>query len=121
MMVTLPFCKMHALGMIKVTRAPFLLPPGLSTNMIYRTNILPLTHHSSPQIMLSLGPSLVALTCLLKIFIRSTLPTSEKPLHQVPLFPESPLATLVFKILYIQTHEVQWTHLPTLIHLKNVE
>ena len=46
-MVTLPFCKMPALGMIKVTRAPFLLPPGLSTNMIPRTFILPLTHHMS--------------------------------------------------------------------------
>ena len=33
-MVTVSFCKMPALCMIKDTRAPFLLPPGLSTNMI---------------------------------------------------------------------------------------
>ena len=95
MMVTLPLCKMHALGMIEVTRAPFLLPSGLSANMIPRTIILPLTHDMSPQIMLPLGPSLVALACLLKSFTLSTLPTSENPHQQVPSFAESPLATLV--------------------------
>ena len=61
-MDTLPFCKTPGLGMIKAKRTPFLLPPGLYSNMIPRTIILPLTPHMSPLIMLTLEPSMVALT-----------------------------------------------------------